>query len=186
VARRAGKPSSTDRANCGWRPRRWLIGRTERTQHISKNQRFDLNVRSEGWLCGDDPGDLRCCHAGATGGERRSLFLSARDPVLGARRRAGGRGPGSRSAWSTSPTCSSASSAAPRRGQHPGLDLLRRHLGLSLGDRLRLALAARLGTTALTADRPCAGLRSDVPIELFRPARAARPPTSCFAGPAGR
>jgi PIN domain nuclease of toxin-antitoxin system len=41
--------------------------------------------------------------------------------------------------------------------------------GLSLGDRICLALAGGLGATALTADRAWARLGSDVRIELLRP-----------------
>jgi len=44
-----------------------------------------------------------------------------------------------------------------------------RRLGLSLGDRICLALAARLGATALTADRAWSRLGTDVRIELLRP-----------------
>ncbi|HLZ70041.1 MAG TPA: type II toxin-antitoxin system VapC family toxin [Dehalococcoidia bacterium] len=42
------------------------------------------------------------------------------------------------------------------------------HRGLSLGDRACLALAARLGLPALTADRGWAGLQLGVAIELVR------------------
>jgi ribonuclease VapC len=44
-----------------------------------------------------------------------------------------------------------------------------RRLGLSLSDRFCLALAARLGATALTADRAWTRLGTDVRIELLRP-----------------
>jgi ribonuclease VapC len=44
-----------------------------------------------------------------------------------------------------------------------------RHLGLSLGDRICLALAARLGATALTADRAWTQLATNVRIDLLRP-----------------
>lgn len=44
-----------------------------------------------------------------------------------------------------------------------------RRLGLSLGDRLCLALALRLGATALTADRAWTRLAMDARIELLRP-----------------
>lgn len=43
-----------------------------------------------------------------------------------------------------------------------------RHLGLSLGDRACLALAARLGLPALTADRRWGGLDVGVDIRLIR------------------
>jgi len=45
---------------------------------------------------------------------------------------------------------------------------LTRHRGLSLGDRACLALAARLGLPALTADRSWAGLQLGVQIEVVR------------------
>ena len=45
-----------------------------------------------------------------------------------------------------------------------------RSLGLSLGDRVCLALASRLGATALTADRAWARLGTELRIELLRPA----------------
>jgi ribonuclease VapC len=44
-----------------------------------------------------------------------------------------------------------------------------RHLGLSLGDRTCLALAARLGATALTANRAWTRVGTDVRIEVLRP-----------------
>lgn len=44
-----------------------------------------------------------------------------------------------------------------------------RRLGLSLGDRFCIALAVRLGATALTADRAWARLATDAHIELLRP-----------------
>jgi ribonuclease VapC len=44
-----------------------------------------------------------------------------------------------------------------------------RRLGLSLGDRICLALALRLGATALTADRAWTRLATDARIELLRP-----------------
>ena len=45
-----------------------------------------------------------------------------------------------------------------------------RALGLGLGDRLCLALAARLGVPAVTADRPWAGpaARAGVALDLIR------------------
>lgn len=43
-----------------------------------------------------------------------------------------------------------------------------RSLGLSLGDRACLALAAELGTCALTADREWANTRAGVDIEVIR------------------
>lgn len=43
-----------------------------------------------------------------------------------------------------------------------------RNHGLSLGDRACLALAAELGTPALTADQAWAGLDIDVEVELIR------------------
>lgn len=45
-----------------------------------------------------------------------------------------------------------------------------RRLGLSLGDRVCLVLAARLGATALTADRAWAEVATHARIELLRPA----------------
>lgn len=45
---------------------------------------------------------------------------------------------------------------------------LTRSAGLSLGDRLCLALARRLGGVALSADRPWGKLKLDVAIELIR------------------
>jgi PIN domain nuclease of toxin-antitoxin system len=45
-----------------------------------------------------------------------------------------------------------------------------RRLGLSLGDRVCLVLAARLGATALTADRAWAEVVTPARIELLRPA----------------
>jgi PIN domain nuclease of toxin-antitoxin system len=44
-----------------------------------------------------------------------------------------------------------------------------RHLGLSLGDRVCLALTIRLGATALTADRAWTRAAIDAPVELLRP-----------------
>ena len=44
-----------------------------------------------------------------------------------------------------------------------------RQWGLSLGDRTCLALAIRLGATALTADRAWAKVATDARIELLRP-----------------
>jgi PIN domain nuclease of toxin-antitoxin system len=44
-----------------------------------------------------------------------------------------------------------------------------RPIGLSLGDRICLALAARLGATALTADRAWTRVGTDVRVEVFRP-----------------
>lgn len=44
-----------------------------------------------------------------------------------------------------------------------------RPFGLSLGDRICLALAARLGATALTADRAWTRVDTEVRIELLRP-----------------
>jgi ribonuclease VapC len=44
-----------------------------------------------------------------------------------------------------------------------------RRLGLSLGDRICLALALRLGATALTADRVWTRLATGARIELLRP-----------------
>ena len=44
-----------------------------------------------------------------------------------------------------------------------------RRLGLSLGDRICLALALRLGATALTADRAWTRLATDARIELLPP-----------------
>jgi PIN domain nuclease of toxin-antitoxin system len=40
--------------------------------------------------------------------------------------------------------------------------------GLSLGDRACIALAQRLGSTAVTADRVWAELNLDVPVQLIR------------------
>jgi len=45
---------------------------------------------------------------------------------------------------------------------------LTKHRGLSLGDRACLALAARLGLPALTADAAWAGLQVGVRVELVR------------------
>lgn len=44
-----------------------------------------------------------------------------------------------------------------------------RRLGLSLGDRICLALASRLGATALTANRAWTRLATEACIELLRP-----------------
>lgn len=43
-----------------------------------------------------------------------------------------------------------------------------RTLGLSLGDRACLALAAELGAAALTADQACAGAEAGVDVEVIR------------------
>ena len=43
-----------------------------------------------------------------------------------------------------------------------------RGLGLSFGDRACLALAQRLGGTALTADRSWARLELDIRVEVIR------------------
>jgi PIN domain nuclease of toxin-antitoxin system len=43
-----------------------------------------------------------------------------------------------------------------------------RHAGLSLGDRACLALAAKLGAAALTADRAWQGVDAGVEIQLIR------------------
>lgn len=43
-----------------------------------------------------------------------------------------------------------------------------RHLGFSLGDRACLALAQKLGVTALTADRAWVGLDPDITVECLR------------------
>lgn len=43
-----------------------------------------------------------------------------------------------------------------------------RHLGLSLGDRACLALAQKLGVTALTADRAWVGLDLGIVVECVR------------------
>jgi len=43
-----------------------------------------------------------------------------------------------------------------------------RRLGLSLGDRACLALAKKLGATAVTADRAWAKLDLGIPVEIFR------------------
>jgi ribonuclease VapC len=45
-----------------------------------------------------------------------------------------------------------------------------RRLGLSLGDRVCVALARRLGVVALTADRAWAELDASIAVELLRPA----------------
>lgn len=45
-----------------------------------------------------------------------------------------------------------------------------RSLGLSLGDRVCLALASRLGATALTSDRAWQQVETDVRVELLRSA----------------
>ena len=45
---------------------------------------------------------------------------------------------------------------------------LTRKAGLSLGDRICLALTRRLGGVALSADRPWAKAELDVAIELIR------------------
>ncbi|MGH6902012.1 MAG: hypothetical protein ACREIR_04665 [Geminicoccaceae bacterium] len=44
-----------------------------------------------------------------------------------------------------------------------------RRFGLSLGDRICLALAVRLGATALIADRAWQRVATDARIELLRP-----------------
>jgi PIN domain nuclease of toxin-antitoxin system len=43
-----------------------------------------------------------------------------------------------------------------------------RAYGLSIGDRICLAVAESLGATAVTADRQWAGVRLGIPIELIR------------------
>jgi len=45
---------------------------------------------------------------------------------------------------------------------------LTRHLGLSLGDRICLALAIERQCPALTADRNWANLKIGIPIQLIR------------------
>lgn len=55
------------------------------------------------------------------------------------------------------------------QAEHAGsLRLVTRRLGLSLGDRACLALAAELGGTAVTADRSWAGLDLGIAIEVVR------------------